>query len=61
MTEEELINLVDNQNRESADFKRGFRAGTEYKDQMENGYAILNQCCLSLLGMKTSGCLQKRA
>ncbi|NMV97998.1 hypothetical protein [Bacillus velezensis] len=59
MTEEELINLVNKQNKESADFKRGFRAGTEYKDQMEKRIRDLESVLLEFIGYEDEWLLTK--
>ncbi|MGG3397646.1 hypothetical protein ABER78_12200 [Bacillus velezensis] len=59
MTEEELINLVDKQNKESADFKRGFRAGAEYKDQMEKRINDLESVLLEFIGYEDEWLLTK--
>lgn len=59
MTDEEILNSVEKQKKESECFKNGFRAGTEYKDQMEKRIRDLESVLLEFIGYEDEWLLTK--
>ncbi|MCA1233318.1 hypothetical protein HRF59_04805 [Bacillus velezensis] len=59
MTEQEMYDQINIQNKESKDFKRGFRAGAEYKDQMEKRIRDLESVLLEFIGYEDEWLMTK--
>ncbi|MCY9057948.1 hypothetical protein MOE81_08405 [Bacillus inaquosorum] len=59
MTEDEIINNIDNQIKESEYFKKGFKAGAEYKNRLESKVNELETLLLEFIGYEDEWLLTK--